>query len=44
MLRVLGTIKNSQYAQSMKGEQQDLINWIKEIQTGMYEFLVSSIA
>lgn len=41
MLRVLGTIQNSQYANSMKNEQKDLTNWIKEIQDGMYQFLVS---
>jgi hypothetical protein len=41
MLRVLGTIKNSQYAHSMKNEQTDLTNWVKEIQGGMYGVLVS---
>jgi len=42
MLRVLGTIQNSQYAESMKNEQNDLTNWVKEIHTGMYDVLVSS--
>ena len=41
MLRVLGTIKNSQYAKSMKNEQTDLANWVIEIQDGMYGVLVS---
>ncbi|KAF7985410.1 hypothetical protein HWV62_5115 [Athelia sp. TMB] len=36
MLRVLGTIRNSQYNSSMLNEQQDLINWISEIHNGMY--------
>ena len=40
MLRVLGTIKNSQYANSMKGEQKDLTNWVKEIQDAMYARIV----
>lgn len=36
MLRVLGTIQNSQYANSMKSEQNDLAKWVTEIQDGMY--------
>lgn len=40
MLRVLGTIKNSQYANSMKNEQKDLTSWVNEIQDGMYSFIV----
>jgi len=36
MLRVLGTIKNSQYANTMKNEQTDLTNWVKEIHNAMY--------
>lgn len=40
MIRVLGTIKNSQYAGSFKDEQNDLIDWILEIQGGMYQYLV----
>jgi len=43
MLRVLGTIKNSEYAGSFKSEQKDLIDWVLEIQTGMYTYLVSSL-
>lgn len=41
MLRVLGTIQHSQYANSMKSEQKDLANWVKEIHGGMYGVLVS---
>ena len=41
MLRVLGTIRNSQYANSMKTQQRDLANWVNEIQDGMYAFIVS---
>ena len=41
MLRVLATIKNSQYANSMKSEQEDLANWVIEIQNEMYSHLVS---
>jgi rhamnogalacturonyl hydrolase YesR len=40
MIRVLGTIKNSQYASSFKNEQKDLINWVLEIHNGMYTYLV----
>ena len=40
MIRVLGTIKNSQYAGSFKSEQKDLISWVLEIQDGMYQYLV----
>ncbi|RDB22323.1 hypothetical protein Hypma_010490 [Hypsizygus marmoreus] len=41
MLRVLGTIQNSQYAKTMKNEQKDLAAWIKEIHGGMYPHLDS---
>src|ERR1700733_10044121 len=41
MLRVLATIRNSQFNSSMTSEQTDLINWINEIHTAMYENLVS---
>lgn len=40
MIRVLGTIKNSRYAGSFNNEQKDLINWVIEIQDGMYQYLV----
>jgi len=40
MIRVLGTIKNSEYAGGFKNEQNDLIDWILEIQGGMYNYLV----
>lgn len=41
MLRVLATIQNSEFAGLMQNEQEDLINWIDEIQTAMYNVLVS---
>lgn len=40
MLRVLGTIKNSQYASAMKNEQKDLGNWINEIHNAIYPHIV----
>lgn len=40
MLRVLATIKNSNYAGSMKNQIGDLSGWVKEIQDGMYAHLV----
>lgn len=43
MLRVLGTIKNSEYASDFKSEQNDLIDWVLEIQDGMYPYLVRSL-
>ncbi|KAF9650429.1 hypothetical protein BDM02DRAFT_1433658 [Thelephora ganbajun] len=42
MLRVLGTIKNSDYAGDLKNEQNDLIDWVLEIQDGMYKYLRST--
>jgi len=42
MVRVLGTIKNSEYAGGFKNEQNDLIDWILEIQDGMYNYLRST--
>ncbi|KAG5640729.1 hypothetical protein DXG03_007416 [Asterophora parasitica] len=36
MLRVLGTIQNSEYANTMKNEQNDLAAWVMEIHSGMY--------
>ena len=44
MLRVLATIRNSQFNSSMTAEQTDLINWINEIHTAMYKNLVKSPA
>ena len=44
MIRVLGTIKNSQYAGSFKKEQKDLIGWAIEIQDAMYQYLVRSFS
>lgn len=40
MLRVLGTIKHSDYANTLSNEQNDLVTWIKEIHTGIYPHLV----
>ncbi|KAL5512387.1 hypothetical protein ACEPAG_3379 [Sanghuangporus baumii] len=39
MLRVLGTIQNSQYRNAMKGEVRDLRNWVNEIHDGMYLYM-----
>lgn len=41
MLRVLGTIQNSQFANTLKPQQLDLANWVIEIHTGMYSHVVS---
>ena len=41
MLRVLGTIVNSQYAEPLKSERKDLASWIDEIHNGMYAHVVS---
>lgn len=41
MLRVLATIRQSQYANTMKNEQNDLITWVGEIHSGIYATLVS---
>ena len=43
MLRVLGTINNSQYNTSIQSEQIDLVDWVTEIHDGMYKNLVSHI-
>lgn len=42
MLRVLSTIKQSQFSSSMKRQQKDLANWVQEIHDGMYSYLDSS--
>ncbi|KAH7910426.1 Six-hairpin glycosidase-like protein [Hygrophoropsis aurantiaca] len=39
MIRVLGTIQRSQYANQLKGQQKDLANWVREIHGGMYPLL-----
>jgi hypothetical protein len=41
MLRVLGTIQNSEFADTLQIEQNNLTSWVKEIHAGMYHFLVS---
>ena len=43
MLRVLATIMRSEYANSLKRQQVDLTNWVREIHQGMYDHLVSNI-
>ena len=43
MIRVLGTIQNSQYANALVGQQSDLAGWVQEIHDGMYPCLVRSI-
>jgi hypothetical protein len=40
MLRVLGSIQNSEYASTLKTEQNNLASWVKEIHAGIYPFLV----
>ncbi|GJJ14119.1 hypothetical protein Clacol_008376 [Clathrus columnatus] len=42
-LRVLATIKNSQFANSMKSEQNDLKDWVIEILDGMYGNIAKSL-
>jgi hypothetical protein len=41
MIRVLGTIQRSKYAESFKSQQSDLTNWVSEIHGGMYPLIVS---
>ncbi|KAF8152554.1 Six-hairpin glycosidase-like protein [Crassisporium funariophilum] len=41
MLRVLATMKRSEYANTFKNEQNDLANWVREIHSGMYPHLSS---
>ncbi|KII90447.1 hypothetical protein PLICRDRAFT_38994 [Plicaturopsis crispa FD-325 SS-3] len=42
MLRVLATIQNSQYANTLKSQQKDLANWVQEIHDGIYPHLDST--
>lgn len=42
MLRVLGTMQNSQYAKSFKSEMSDLTSWVLDIQKAMYANIVRS--
>jgi len=43
MLRVLATIRESDYANTFKSEQGDLGNWVKEIHAAVYRHLVCNI-
>src|SRR5258708_21858285 len=43
MLRVLGTLKRSVYAQDFHSQINDLGNWVSEIHGGMYPHLVRSL-
>ena len=43
MLRVLGTMKHSQFSGSFKKQMKDLGNWAFEIQQAMYPQLVRSV-
>jgi hypothetical protein len=43
MLRVLGTLKRSVYAQDFESQINDLGNWVSEIHGGMYPHLVRSL-
>ena len=36
MLRVLGTIRHSQYSHSLRHQANDLRNWVIEIHNGVY--------
>lgn len=40
MLRVLGTMQNSQFASSFKNEMKDLTSWVLDIQKAMYANIV----
>ncbi|KAI0034814.1 Six-hairpin glycosidase-like protein, partial [Vararia minispora EC-137] len=42
MLRVFGTMQNSQFSRSFKNQMKDLSNWVFEIQQAMYANLTSS--
>jgi len=41
-LRVLATMRNSEYANTFKNEQNDLAAWVREIHAGIYPHLVSA--
>ena len=41
MLRVIATMRQSEYSNTFKNEQKDLGNWVKEIHSSMYKHLVS---
>src|SRR5258708_28087265 len=43
MLRVYATIKNSEYAPSLKSELRDIASWVQEIHEGMYDRLVGCL-
>jgi hypothetical protein len=40
MLRVLGSLKRSVYAQNFENQINDLGSWVSEIHNGMYPHLV----
>ena len=40
MLRVLGTLKSSSFSRNFKNQIKDLGNWVAEIHTAMYPYLV----
>ncbi|KAG0694705.1 Six-hairpin glycosidase-like protein [Suillus ampliporus] len=42
MIRVLGTIQRSPYANSFKSQQTDLANWVHEIHAAMYSHINSN--
>lgn len=43
MLRVLGTMQNSQFAKSFKDEMSDLTSWVLDIQKAMYANIVRAV-
>jgi len=40
ILRVIATMRQSEYSNTFKNEQKDLGNWVKEIHSSMYKHLV----
>lgn len=40
ILRVLATIRQSEFTDTFQSEQKNLSNWVQEIHTGMYPHLV----
>lgn len=44
MLRVLGTIRHSQYSHSLRHQANDLRNWVVEIHNGVYAHQVRLVS
>ena len=43
MLRVLGTIKGSQFSKQFSSQVEDIENWVTEIHNAMYPYLVRTL-